>query len=190
MAVHGGRIRGMATPEARPQLLIRPAQEGDALVMREIFNEGVQDHLIPFEDQPRSIEDQQAQINSVAGDTRHPILVAELRGWVLGWIALTASDIRPKLADVGEVQVCVRRSFRNYGVGRQLMQTVQNEAARLGYRKLVGRVLAANADSVRLCVACGWREVGKLVGHDASYGERRDVAIVECVIETAGQAIN
>ncbi len=180
----------MATPEARPQLLIRPAQEGDALVMREIFNEGVQDHLIPFEDQPRSIEEQHAQIHSAVEDVRHPILVAELRGWVLGWIALTAAERRAQLADVGEVQVCVRRSFRNYGVGRQLMQAMQAEAARLGYRKLIGRVLAANADSVRLCIACGWREVGRLVGHDASYGERRDIAIVEYVIETAGQAIH
>jgi L-amino acid N-acyltransferase YncA len=180
----------MATPEARPQLLIRPAQEGDALVMREIFNEGVQDHLIPFEDQPRSIEGQQAHINASAADAKHPILVAELRGWVLGWIALTASDARPQLADVGEVQVCVRRSFRNYGVGRQLMQSMQAEATRQGYRKLMGRVLSANVDSVRLCTACGWREVGKLAGHDPSYGEQRDITVVEFVIETAGQAIH
>ncbi|HEV3218678.1 MAG TPA: GNAT family N-acetyltransferase [Candidatus Acidoferrales bacterium] len=180
----------MATPEARPQLLIRPAVEGDALVMREIFNEGVQDHLIPFEDQPRSIEELQSQIKAAEEDARHPMLVAELRGWVLGWIALGASDVRPQLDDVGEVSVCVRRSFRNYGVGRQLMQAMQETAARIGYRKLVGRVLAANPDSLRLCVACGWREVGRLVGHDASYGERRDIAIVEIVIETAGQAIH
>jgi L-amino acid N-acyltransferase YncA len=180
----------MATAEARPQLLIRPAIEGDALVMREIFNEGVQDHLIPFEDNPRSVEEQQAQIHAAVADARHPMLVAELRGWVLGWIALTASDLRPQLADVGEISVCVRRSFRNYGVGRQLMQSMQDEAARLGYRKLIGRVIAANTDSVRLCVACGWRDVGKLVAHDASYGERRDIAIVEFVIETAGQAIH
>jgi L-amino acid N-acyltransferase YncA len=180
----------MATPEARPQLLVRPAVEGDALVMREIFNEGMQDHLIPFEDQARSVEELQAQIVAAIADTRHPILVAELRGWVLGWIALAASDARAQLADVGEISVCVRRSFRNYGVGRQLMQAMQDEAARMGYRKLVGRVLAANADSLRLCIACGWREVGRLVGHDASYGERRDIAIVEFVIETAGQAIH
>jgi len=180
----------MATPEARPQLLIRPAQEGDALVMREIFNEGVQDHLIPFEDQPRSVEEQQALIQAAAVDARHPIIVAELRGWVLGWIALAASDARPQLADVGEVQVCVRRSFRNYGVGRQLMQAMQDEATRIGYRKLVGRVLAMNLDSLRLCMACGWREVGKLVAHDASFGERRDVAMVEFLIETAGQAVH
>jgi putative acetyltransferase len=180
----------MATPEARPQLLVRPAVEGDALVMREIFNEGVQDHLIPFEDQPRSVEEQQLQISAAVADARHPILVAELRGWVLGWIALSSSDARAQLADVGEVSVCVRRSFRNYGVGRQLMQAMQDEAARIGYRKLIGKVLAANTDSLRLCMACGWREVGKLMAHDASYGERRDIAIVEFLIETAGQAIH
>ena len=179
----------MATPEARPQLLVRPAHEGDALVLREIFNEGVQDHLIPYEDQPRSADEQQAMIQAAGADERHPILVAELRGWVLGWVALGASDRREQLADVGEVTVCVRRSFRNYGVGRQLMQAVQDAAARIGYRKLVGQVLAANVDSLRLCKACGWREVGKLEAHDKSFGERRDIVIVEYLIETAGQTI-
>ncbi len=180
----------MATAEARPQLLIRPPVEGDALVMREIFNEGVQDHLIPFEEQPRSVEEQAEKIRAAAADAKHPMLVAELRGWVLGWIALAAADARPQLADVGEISVCVRRSFRNYGVGRQLMQAMQEEAARIGYRKLMGKVLATNVDSLRLCLACGWRDVGRLVGHDASYGERRDIAIMEFVIETAGQAIH
>jgi L-amino acid N-acyltransferase YncA len=47
---------------------------------------------------------------------------------------------------------------------------------------LIGKVLAENRDSVRLCVSCGWREVGKLAGHDPSFGERRDVVILEYVV--------
>ena len=53
--VHGDRIARMSSPaEPRPQLSLRPAKEEDAAGMREIFAEGVQDHLIPFEDQARS----------------------------------------------------------------------------------------------------------------------------------------
>jgi L-amino acid N-acyltransferase YncA len=170
------------TPESRPQLLVRPAHEDDALVMREIFNEGVQDHLIPFEEHARSVETQKELISEALRDSQHPILVAELRGWVLGWIALTPHDPRPQLADVAEVSVCVRRSFRNYGVGRQLMQAVQAEAPRLGYRKLVGRVLGDNGDSLRLCQSCGWREVGRYIAHDTSFEEKRDIVIVEYLI--------
>jgi phosphinothricin acetyltransferase len=170
------------TPENRPQLLVRAAHEDDAVVMREIFNEGVQDHLIPFEEHPRSAETQKELITAAVTDAKRPILVAELRGWVLGWIALVPHDPRPQLADIAEVSVCVRRSFRNYGVGRQLMQAIQAEAPQLGYRKLVGRVLADNGDSLRLCQACGWREVGRHIGHDASFEERRDIVIVEYMV--------
>lgn len=168
--------------ESRPQLTVRPAAEDDAAAMREIFAEGVQDHQIPYEDQPRSREEIKSQIAAAQAAEKYPILVAELRGWVLGWAALAAADTRAKLSDMAEVFVYVRRSFRNYGVGQQLMRALQEEAKRLGYRKLIGHVLTENRDSARLCVSCGWREVGKLVGHDPSFGERRDVNIMEFTV--------
>jgi L-amino acid N-acyltransferase YncA len=84
--------------------------------------------------------------------------------------------------EVGEVTVFVRRSFRSYGVGRQLMRVAQTEAARLGYRKLVGRVLADNEESLQLCRATGWRVVGLHEQH-ARHGSRlRDVALVEYLL--------
>jgi L-amino acid N-acyltransferase YncA len=174
-----------STPENRPQLTVRHAREDDAAVMREIFNEGVQDHLMAFEEHPRSVEQQQVFIVEALVHGRRPILVAELRGWVLGWIALMPYDARPQLADIAEVVLCVRRSFRNYGVGRQLMQAIQTEAATLKYRKLIGRVLAENGDSLRLCQVCGWREVGRHIGHDPSFEERRDIVVVELLVGAA-----
>ena len=45
------------------------------------------------------------------------------------------------------------------------MRVIQAEAARLGYRKLIGRVLADNNDSLRLCEATGWRTVGTHAQH-------------------------
>lgn len=170
------------TPEPRPQLVVRPAHENDAAAMREIFNEGVQDHQIPFEEHARSVEAQKELISAALANQRYPMLVAELRGWVLGWIALSAYDTRPQLADIAEVSVSVRRSFRNYGVGRQLMQAAQAEAVRLSYRKLVGHLLAENGDSLRLCIACGWREVGRYIKHDISFEEKRDIVVVEYLI--------
>jgi L-amino acid N-acyltransferase YncA len=173
------------TPESRPQLTVRHAREEDATVMREIFNEGVQDHLIAFEEHARSNEEQKLLLMEALTDERHPILVAELRGWVLGWISLAPYDVRPQLKDIAEVFLCVRRSFRNYGVGRQLMQGIQAEAEKLKYRKLIGRVLADNGDSLRLCQVTGWREVGRHIGHDPSFEERRDIVVVEYLIGSA-----
>lgn len=179
----------MATPQSSPspRLVTRPAREEDAAALREIFDEGVQDGLATFDTEPRSLDGQRRLIAAAAEDPKHPILVADLRGWVLGWIAIEPYDRRPQLEDIGEVVVFVRRSFRNYGVGRQLMKTIQQEAQRLGYRKLVGRVLANNYDSRRLCRATGWREVGQHEKHARREDVLRDVVVVEYLVprETA-----
>jgi L-amino acid N-acyltransferase YncA len=172
----------MATAEMRPRLTIRQARGDDAPALREIFNEAVADSLATFETTPRSLEQQQRLILAAEQDPQHPLLVAEVRNWVCGVMAIEPYDERRGLDDMGEVLVFVRRSFRSYGVGRQLMRVAQTEAARIGYRKLIGRVLAENHDSLRLCQATGWRVVGMYEQH-ARHGERlRDVAIVEYLV--------
>jgi len=171
-----------ATPETGPRLLIRPAREDDAGALREIFNEAIQDDLATFDTEPRNIEQQRQLILASTEDSRHPLLVAELRGWALGWITIQYYDLRPELQDVGEVSLYVRRSFRSYGVGRQLMRAGQNEAAILGYRKLIGRVLADHHGSLRLCLVSGWREVGRHEKHARHPNGLRDVVVLEYLV--------
>jgi len=169
----------MATPETRPHLTIRPARHADAPALREIFNEAVEDGLVTFETSPRSLEEQQRLIAAAEQDSRHPILVAELRNWTCGMAALDPHDARHALHDLAEVEIFVRRSFRSYGLGRQLMRVVQADAARLGYRKLLGRVLADSQDTLRLCQATGWRVVGRHEQHARHHDRLRDVVVVE-----------
>jgi L-amino acid N-acyltransferase YncA len=172
----------MATPEGGPRLAIRPARADDAAALREIFNDAVADGMATFDAEPRSIEEQRIRIAAAEHDPKHPLLVAEVRNWVAGWAAIEEYDSRLTLDDIGEVFIFVRRSFRSYGVGRQLMRAVQNEAPRLGYRKLIGRVLADNRDSLRLCQATDWREVGRHRAHARHRDALRDVVVVEYLL--------
>jgi L-amino acid N-acyltransferase YncA len=172
----------MGTASARPQLQIREAKEDDASPLCEIFNEAVQDHLETFDSEPRAVEDQRLRIAAADQDPKHPILIAELRNWVAGWAALEPYDRRIALDDIGEVYIYVRRAFRSYGVGRQLMRALQEAAGRLGYRKLIGRVLAQNQDGLNLCRATGWREVGRHSGHTRLNDGLHDVMVVEYLI--------
>jgi L-amino acid N-acyltransferase YncA len=172
----------MSTASARPQFQIRPAQVDDAAALCEIFNEAVQDRLETFDSDPRFLDDQRLAIDAADHDPKHPILAAEVRNWIAGWIALEPYDNRLALDDIGEVYLYVRRSFRSYGVGRQLMRALQEEAGKLGYRKLVGRILATNQDGLLLCRATGWREVGRHSAHSKLHGEFHDVMLVEYLI--------
>jgi len=181
-------LTAMTAPETHPQLTIRLAREADAAAVREIFNEGVEDNLATFDAMPRSLEGQKRLIAAIEHDPRYPLFVAEVRGWACGTVAIEPHDERRGLDDMGEVVIFVRRSFRSYGVGRQLMRVAQAEAARLGYRKLLGRMLADNHDGLRLCQASGWRVVGTHERH-ARHGDRlRDVVVVEYTIPSVAKA--
>ena len=68
------------------------------------------------------------------------------------------------------------------------MRVAQTEAARLGYRKLIGRVLSDNEESLRLCKISGWRVVGVQEQH-ARHGNRlRDVTLVEFLVPAVPRA--
>jgi L-amino acid N-acyltransferase YncA len=172
----------MSTASARPQLQVRQAQEDDASPLCEIFNEAVQDRLETFESDPRAVDDQRLRIAAAEQDPKHPIMVAELRNWIAGWAELAPYDNRISLDDIGEVYIYVRRAFRSYGVGRQLMRAVQEAAGKLGYRKLIGRVLVENQDGLVLCRATGWREVGRHSAHARLNTGLHDVMLVEYLI--------
>jgi len=174
----------MSAPGTRPQLQIRPASEEDAAALCEIFNEAVQDLRETFDSDPRSVDDQRLRIIAAEQDPKHPILIAEVRNWVAGWVTLVPYDSRISLDDIGEILIYVRRSFRNYGVGRQLMRAIQESAARLGYRKLIGRILVENQDGLLLCRAMGWREVGRHSAHARLNDGLHDVILIEYVIPT------
>jgi L-amino acid N-acyltransferase YncA len=178
----------MSTAAARPQLEIRRAREEDAASLCDIFNEAVQDHMETFDSEPRAVEDQRLLIAGAENNPKHPILVADLRNWIAGWAAIAPYDSRIALDDMGEVYIYVRRSFRSYGVGRQLMRGIQQAAAGLGYRKLIGRILAENRDGLRLCRATGWREVGRHSAHTQLNDGLHDVIVAECLIPSQAVA--
>jgi L-amino acid N-acyltransferase YncA len=178
----------MSTASPRPQLSIRHAKEEDASALCEIFNEAVQDRLETFDSDPRAVDEQRLQIESAEQDPKHPILAAELRNWVAGWALLTPYDNRIALDDIGEVYIYVRRAFRSYGVGRQLMRALQEAAGKLGYRKLVGRILVKNQDGLNLCRATGWREVGRHTSHVHLNDGPHDVMLVECLLPLPSSA--
>ena len=175
----------MSTASTRPQLQIRPAREDDAAALCEIFNEAVQDRLETFDADPRAVEDQRQVIAAAEQDPKHPILAADVRNWIAGWVGLAPYDNRIALDDIGEVFIYVRRSFRSYGVGRQLMRAIQEAAGKLGYRKLIGRILTTNQDGLLLCRATGWREVGRHSAHVRLNGGFQDVMIVEYLIPSS-----
>jgi L-amino acid N-acyltransferase YncA len=158
---------------------IRAAASADVQAVADIYNEGIATRLATFETEPRAAADVEAWLG--AGE-RLPLIVAEQQGAVLGWARITAYSDRPVYAGVGEVSVYVTERARGRGLGRGLLEELQDRARELGYWKLVGKLFTANAASAGMVRSCGWREVGMHHRHSRLDGEWRDVLLVERVL--------
>jgi L-amino acid N-acyltransferase YncA len=158
---------------------IRAAEGADAQAIADIYNDGIATRLATFETDERTAQDVEAWL---ADGERLPVLVAEQDDVVLGWARIHAYSDRPVYAGVGEVSVYVAEHARGKGLGRGLLEALQDSARELDYWKLVGKLFTANAASAAMVRRCGWRDVGMHHKHSRLDGEWRDVLVVERVL--------
>jgi phosphinothricin acetyltransferase len=69
------------------EIVIRRAKPGDAGAIADIYNEAVLGTTATFDTEPQSEQDRPAWLQ--AHDERHPVLVAERDGRIVGWAALS-----------------------------------------------------------------------------------------------------
>ena len=159
---------------------IRPVTIEDAAAVAEIYNQGIEDRLATYETTPRSAEDQQAWLQSIAG--RYPAVVAQIDGEIIGWAGAGAYRGRECYRGIGEFSMYVRRDWRRRGVGDLLLAGLISEAERLGLWKLLSRIFPFNEASRALCCKHEFREVGVYKKHARLDGRWLDVVIVERLI--------
>jgi phosphinothricin acetyltransferase len=165
----------------RSDLAIRPATADDAAAIASIYNEGIRGRGATFETRERTVED----IAGWFGDPRHPVLVAEDGGAVVGWVA--ASTYRPRecYAGIAEFSVYVAQSARGRGVGDALMAAFLPACEAAGVWKVLSRIFPENTASLGLCARHGFREVGVYRRHGKLEGAWKDVVIVERLLGEA-----
>jgi phosphinothricin acetyltransferase len=159
---------------------VRIATVHDAAAIAEVYNQGIEDRVATFETKPRTAEDQQAWLQSIAG--RYPVVVAEIDGEIVGWAGAGPYRARECYRGIGEFSMYVRRDWRGRGVGDLLLAALVNEAERLGLWKLLSRIFLFNKASRNLCRKHGFREVGVYEKHARLDGRWFDVVIVERLI--------
>lgn len=160
---------------------VRRARPEDCESIARIYNEGIAERRSTFETEPRSEDD----IEAWQGSPRHPVLVAERDGAVVGWARISPYSSRPCYAGVGEGSIYVRTSERGRGLGSALAAALVREAERAGFHKILGKLFADNAASRRLVARHGFREVGVHLRHGRLDGDWRDVLVVERLLGDA-----
>jgi phosphinothricin acetyltransferase len=138
-------------------ITIRPALASDAEAICAIYNQGIEDHAT-LETQLRTPSERRQWLASRG--PRHPVVVAEVDGQVVGWGSLNAFNPREAYRHVADFSVYVERHWRGRGVGRTLLGRLIELARALGYHKMVLTGFPSNAASVALYERMGFTKVG------------------------------
>src|SRR5687768_8358102 len=154
---------------------IRPARLDDSAAIAEIYNEGIRGRLATFETRERTAAD----IEGWFATERHPILVAEDDGRVVGFVAASSYRVRECYRGIAEFSVYVASVAQGMRIGDALMTAFIPALERAGFWKVLSRIFPENERSLRLCRRHGFREVGVYHRHAQLDGVWRDVVIVE-----------
>jgi phosphinothricin acetyltransferase len=158
-------------------MIIRDAVAGDAAAIAAIYNQGIEDRVATLETTLRTTEERAAWIT--ARGPRHPVLVAEDAGEVVGWASLNQFNPRPAYDHVVDLSVYVSREKRGRGIGDRLMHALDARARALGYHKLVLAAFPTNGPGMRLYERHNFRTVG--IYHEQGMLDDRwvDVIVME-----------
>ena len=158
-------------------VVIRPARSDDAQAICDIYNEGIEDGDATLETRLRTGDEQRAWLESRS--ERHPVVVAERAGLVVGWGSLNLFNPRPAYDHVTEFSVYVARSSRGTGVGRSLLENLVESARAIGYHKMVLAAFDWNTAGVALYKRMGFRQVGIYREQGLLKGRWVDTVIME-----------
>jgi phosphinothricin acetyltransferase len=162
-------------------LRIRSAAAGDADAICRIYNQGIRDRIATLETEERTPEERTQWLG--ARGPRHPVLVAEADGGVVGWASLNVFNARRAYDNEDDLSLYVEREWRGRGVGRRLLDALVTRAIELGYHKLVLAAFPWNAAGMRAYERAGFREVGIYREQGRLDGRWVDTVVMEKILE-------
>lgn len=163
----------------------RPATANDIPALHRIYAESVRTETASFDLAPITREDRQSWFH--AHGERHPILVAELHGKVIGYGSISPFHPKPAYAITGEISVYLDTNFRRMGLGKILVQALIQKARELAFHSLVSLVTTENAASIALHSRLGFRHVGTLEQCGEKFGRLLNVAYFQLSLKTSAK---
>ena len=156
---------------------LRHATGTDASAIAAIYNHAVEHTTASFDTEPKTAEDRVRWLDERS--ERHPVIVAEDAGEVIGWGALSPYSERPAYDATAEISIYVAEGHHRRGVGRALGSALLAKAPALGLHTILARICTENAASIAMVRALGFSDAGTMheVGH--KFGRWLDVATWE-----------
>jgi L-amino acid N-acyltransferase YncA len=156
---------------------IREAKISDLNAITEIYNEVILTTTATFDTEPKTEGEQKAWFDSHG--SRHPILIAESNGVILGWASLSKWSDRGAYRDTAVISLHVKQEFRGKGIGRKLMGALISEGRRVGLHTIIARIAEGNDVSIHLAESFGFHHIGVMKEVGKKFGRILDVYLMQ-----------
>ncbi len=159
------------------EVLMRRARQSDADAINLIFNQAIEDGNSNLD---IDLKDRQYRQQWLAAhDKRHPVYVGEMDGEVVCWVALSPYSARYTYDLVADLSIYVRRDLRGQGLGTLLLKFIEQQAAEIGYYKIILSVYGGNRAALHAYRRAGYRDVGVFRNHGYHKGKLVDIIYME-----------
>ncbi len=165
-------------------LLIRPAEIKDVAAIAEIYNDAVLKSTATFDTEPRTVEQQTAWFKD--HDKKHPVIVAEYQGTIIGWASLSPWSDRTAYSKTAEISIYVKAEFRNQGYGKKLMAKILEDGEAEGLHTIIARIADSNPVSIKIHEEFGFRHIGVMKEAGEKFGKIIDVFLMQKIYNQKG----
>ncbi len=160
-------------------LQIRPTRVADLASITEIYAQEVRQGTATFELVPPDLAEMTRRFQALT-DGGFPYLVAELEGVVAGYAYASSYRPRPAYRFTVENSVYLRPSHHRRGIGRQLLERLIAECEARGFRQMIAVIGdSANAGSVGVHMACGFKMIGTHPSVGLKFGRWLDTVMMQ-----------
>ncbi len=156
---------------------LRPATENDLPAIGAILNHYIQHTTARFDTELWEA-DRLAAWFAGRGD-RHPVIVAEQDGRVLGYAALNPYDRQCAYDDTAELSAYLLPDETGRGLGRRLIEAVLEQGRQAGVYNVLSRISAESEASLRLHEKLAFETIGTFREAGQKFGRRIDVVFLQ-----------
>jgi L-amino acid N-acyltransferase len=156
---------------------IRPATVADLDAINAIYNHSVLYSTATYQTEPSAAEDRAAWF--AAHGEKHPVIVVEIDGRVVGWGSLSPYHQRTAFARTVEDSVYIDKDFHRRGVGKAILVELLKRAKDLGHHRVIAAISGDQEPSLALHQSLGFTERGRLTEVGFKFGRWLDVVYLE-----------
>lgn len=153
--------------------LLRAATVADLPAINAIYNHYVLHSTCTYQTVPSTGEEREAWF--AAHGEKHPVIVAEDNGEIIGWGSLSRFHPRQAYENSVEDSIYLHHEWQGRGIGSLLLAELLRLAEALGHHTVLGGIDADQAGSIALHAKFGFEKVSHLKQVGFKFGRWLDV---------------